>query len=400
MFVQGRNVKLEPSEIAKVSATIAKNFFDLISPHLVIQKPRSLYHKAAELQILQDKIQKTPFGHKKNKLVAERTKWYDELGNDALKIKKEAEKSGFLKKIQSKISMPLKAIRIIGVIIAIAYISFLIWDLAVHGGQMSGAQLALNIINLILEVAVVVCEIVSIALPALNIVPVIGQVFAILLLIVSILLSIFSSTEHQKTPGEKFVDRMQAPGGWLSTLPDPPSALLTTTMTPEAGTKGAPTTFTFTLTNSTPQPIKFSEATKDIPGTPASSDTINSVEINFFGGSDSSALFSNVAFAGPSEAAPPPLGSGSWSVTTPGTGPASAWKVDLQKPNGSNLQSTGFQLRIKTAEGAAPVIARGEKFVVTIKGGLGGEAGTALVKVVEKRPGAQFCPTTFLVTRN
>ena len=398
-------VNLEPAEIGRVAATVSKNFFDLVSPHFAIRQERSFFQQRTELQILNDKIKKTPFGYKQDKLIKERTKWFDQLGDDALKIKKNAESTSFLKKLQNKVSVPAKAIRLFGVVIAIAYIGFLIWDLAVNGGKMSGVQLALNILNLIIEVAIVVLEIVAIAMPALSIIPVIGQVFAVLLLIASIFLSIFGGSERQKTPGELFVERMQAPGGWLSKIPEPPTPLLTSTMTPESGTKGASTTFTFTLTNSTSKAIKFTEATKYIPGEDASTDTINSVEVNFFAGSDPSTVFSTVNFSGPtttttSPSSSIPWGSGTWSVTTPNSSAAAAWRVDLQKPNGTNFQSTGFQLRIKASDNNTPSLAVGEKIVVTVQGTLGAEAGTALVKVVEKRPGAEFCPATFLVTRN
>lgn len=60
--------------------------------------------------------------------------------------------------------------------------------------------------------------------------------------------------------------------------------------------------------------------------------------------------------------------------------------IAMQKPNGTNLLSTNFNLRVK---GIAP----SQTLVFTISGTLGAQAGTAMFKVVEKRPGAPFCPS-------
>jgi hypothetical protein len=355
----------------------------------------------AEVQLLNDKVRKTPFGFRRGKLVDEKVKYMEKLGEESLKLEKEAEKAqGFMKRIQGKLSMPAKIIRLIGVVIAVLFISFLIWDIACHGGEMSGGQLALSIINIILEVAIVICEIVSVFVPALTIIPVIGQILAFAVLVLGVLMLIFGGTAHQKTPGEKFVDRMQATDGWVTKLRSPPEPLLTASISAQSGPKGSQRAFAFILTNETTRTITFTEAAADVPGTPESTDTINSLEVSFFAGSDASTLFSNGAFAGPGETVP--FGSGTWSVATP-PGPPATWKTDLLKPNGTSLKSTNYILRVKAAAaapgGTPATIAPGQSFALTVSGSLGGEAGTAVVKVVERRPGAGFCPVTFTVTR-
>ena len=69
-----------------------------------------------------------------------------------------------------------------------------------------------------------------------------------------------------------------------------------------------------------------------------------------------------------------------------------SWDIALLKPNGSNLKSTNYQLCIKATAGEFPSIASGEKITFKVTGILGKEAGTALVKVIERRPGAPILP--------
>lgn len=402
LFYDGAFEKLQPSEIAKISATIVKNTFDIISPHLTIRTERNnIMVSEAEVQIMNDKVRKTPFGIRRGALVEEKVKYMEKLGEESLKLERGAEQSqGFLKRLQNKMSMSANVVRLIGVVIAVAFISFMIWDMAVHGGKMSGGQLALGIINIILEVAIVVIEIVAVMMPALSIIPVIGQLLAVAVLVVGLLLMLFGGSEHQETPGEKFVGRMQQPDGWVTKLNDPPEALLTSSLSSWDGIKGTQSTYTFTLANQKSIPITFTEATKDKPGTPESTDTINSVEVSFFAGSDESALYSNGAFAGPGETVT--FGSGAWSFTAPGA--AKDWNVALLKPNGTSLKSTNYVLRLKAADGSdpktAPKMAPGETLTFTITGALGAVAGTTIVKTIERRPGASFCPVTYTVTRN
>ncbi|KAK3389570.1 hypothetical protein B0H63DRAFT_518804 [Podospora didyma] len=232
---------------------------------------------------------------------------------------------------------------------------------------MSGAQKTLGIINIVLEAATVICEIWSMIRPASTLIPVISQFLAIAVVVVGVLMLIFGATEHQKTPGEAFVLRMQASDGWVHNLRDPPAPLLKATMSAFEGIKGS--LMSFTINEDNAQTIRFSEAAKDEPGKEESKNTINSLQVSFFAGSDTSNLFSNGA-------------SGS-SATV-------AWDIKLLSPNGTSLKSRGYDIRVKAAPentGAPPTIGPNQRFVFTISGTLGGEAGTAVLKVVERRPG-------------
>lgn len=99
---------------------------------------------------------------------------------------------------------------------------------------------------------------------------------------------ILGNTERQKTPGNKVVDRMRANGGWLSKLDDPPNALLTASISSQSGSKGTAHSFIVALTNATTSNISFIDAASaaGAPGTAPSSDTIKSVELSFFAGSE------------------------------------------------------------------------------------------------------------------
>ncbi|KAF2729658.1 hypothetical protein EJ04DRAFT_555937 [Polyplosphaeria fusca] len=391
-----KDVKLSDSEKAKVGGTIAKNVMDILGPHFTKATPRTAAQIDAEVAVLNDKVRKTPFGWRRGKLVEEKVKYMEKLGEESLQIEKNVEKSkGLLSRIKGKISLPAKVVRIIGIVIAVAFIGFLIWDLVAHGGTMSAGQMALGIINIILEVAIVVCEVLSLIFPAVTIIPVIGQILAIAVLIVGVLVMIFSTTEHQKTPGEKFVDRMK--GGWLTTIDGPPDPLLDASISSDSGNKGSNWSYTITLKNNKSNTIKFIEAAPQIPGTPPSTDRINATSLSFFSGSDDTTLFSNGAFTGPGETTQ--NGSGTWSVNIAGEKPTDTWDVALLKPNGTNLKSTNYELRIKAKPSQSPEIASGKAITLTVSGTLGSTAGTPMVKVIERRPGAPFCPTTFGITR-
>ncbi|KAH6856235.1 hypothetical protein B0I37DRAFT_389573 [Chaetomium sp. MPI-CAGE-AT-0009] len=303
----------------------------------------------AETALMNDKVRKTPFGLRRKSLIKEKVKYFEKLGKESLELEKRTAKTGLLSRLKGKLSVSPKVIRIIGTVIAIAFIAFLIWDIAVHGGKMSPAQLALGIINIVLEVAIVVVEILGLLMPASSIIPVVGQVLMIVVLIVGILITIFGTTEHQKTPGEN--------------------------------------------TNK----ITFSDAAQTTNGMAASTDTINSVSLSFFGGSDDSNLFSNTDFAGEGEKAK--AGGGTWTCSTPGD--KATWDVALLKPNGTTMRSTNLFVRIRDkADQKGAALAPGEKIDIRIQGNMGTNAGTSVVTVVEKRPGAPYAPSTFEMTRN
>ncbi|RKK77994.1 hypothetical protein BFJ71_g16606 [Fusarium oxysporum] len=398
-LIFNKDADLTDSEKARVGGTIAKNVMDILGPHFIKTGPRSAAQIHAETAILNDKARKTPFGWRRGKLVEEKVKYMEKLGEEALEGNANAARSGgLLSRLKNKISVPPKVMRMIGIAIAVAFIGFLIWDLVAHGGAMSGGQLALGIINIVLEAAIVIVEVLGLLLPASTLIPVIGQILAIAVIVVGVLVMIFGNTEHQKTPGEKFVERMQTSGGWLSRIDEPPSPLLSATISSSSGNKNSTATFTVTLTNDTGKTISFIDAAPSAPGQTPSTDTINSVELSFFSGSDDTNLFSNAAFAGPGEARP--NGSGTWSITTPGAGGSKAWDVAMQKPNGTSLRSTNFNLRVKGITGQTAKIDLGSKMEFSISGTLGTTAGTTMIKVIEKRPGAPFAPATFEITRN
>lgn len=395
-LIYNKDVPLSEPEKAKVGATIAKNVLDILGPHFTKTAARTEAQIKAEIAVINDKVRKTPFGWRRKALIKEKVKYMEKLGEEALQIEKTVEKSkGLLSRIKGKMSVPAGVIRVIGVVIAVAFISFLIWDIVAHGGQMSGGQLALGIINIILEAAIVVVEILSLIFPAVSIIPVIGQILAIAVLIVGILIMIFGATEHQETPGEKFVKRMQS--GWLTTIDSPPDPLLEASISSSSGKKGSGWSFTLTLTNKKLETIKFMDTASSQPGTAPSTDTINSASLSFFSGSDDSTLFSNTEFVGTGESVQ--SGSGTWSATTAGEKPSELWDVACLKPNGTTVRSTNYELRIKAKAGASPSIAPRQTLTLTVSGTLGGTAGTAIVKVIERRPGAPFCPTTFTITR-
>lgn len=400
-MIFNKDAALTDSEKAKMGGTIAKNVMDILGPHFIKTGPRSVAQIHAETAILNDKARKTPFGWRRGKLEEQKVKYMDTLGEEALQQERNAVRGGgLLSRLKNKLSVPPKIMRMIGIAIAVAFIAFLIWDLVAHGGAMSGGQLALGIINIVLEVAVVIVEVLSLIFPAVSFIPVIGQILAIAVIVVGVLIMIFGNTQHQKTPGEKFVDRMRAHGGWLSKIDDPPNSLLTASISSQSGSKNTACTFTVTLTNTTQSTISFIDAASVPPGTAPSSDTINSVELSFFAGSDDSTLFSNATFAAPGETVP--AGSGTWAVTTTSgaAGGTQAWDIAMQKPNGTNLRSTNFNLRVKGVPKQTATISPSQTLVFTISGTLGASAGTALIKVIEKRPGAPFCPSTFEITRN
>lgn len=371
---------------------------EIVGPHFAKTGPRTAAQIHAETALMNDKVRKTPFGWRRKALVKEKVKYMEKLGMDSLEIEKNTTKTGLLSRLKNKLSMPPRVIRIIGTVIAVVFIGFLIWDIAAHGRTMSAGQLALGIINIVLEVAIVVVEILGLILPAVSIIPVIGQILMIAVLIVGIFVTIFGTTEHQKTPGEKFVDRMQASGGWLSQIDDPPEPLLTATVSSTSGTKHAPWSLSLTLKNDTIKTIKFSDAAPTEAGKDPSTDTINSVSLSFFGGTDDANLFANTDFAGEGEKAV--AGGGTWRCSG-FPGGAAAWDVALQKPNGTSLRSTNLFVRIRDkAEQTGAALAPGEKIEIKIEGTLGAKAGTSMVTVVEKRPGAPFAPSTFEITRN
>lgn len=68
---------------------------------------------------------------------------------------------GLLSRLKNKLSIPPKVMRMISIAIAVSLIGFLIWVLVAHGATMSGGQLVLSIINIVLEVAIVIVEIFS-----------------------------------------------------------------------------------------------------------------------------------------------------------------------------------------------------------------------------------------------
>ena len=378
------------AEKAKAGGTIAKNVFDLLSPHFVKIGPRSLLQQHAEIALINDKVRKAPFGWRRGKLVDEKVKYMEKLSEESLQLEKGLQKSkGFLGRIKGKVSVDIKYVRIIGIAISVVFIAFLIWDLVTTAGQMSKTQLTLGIINVVLEVAIVICEVLSLLMPAVSIIPVIGQFLAIAVLIVAIVMLILGNTEHQKTPGEEFVEKAQS--GWLKTIDDPPEALLSASLLTTSGNKGSSVTNIATLSNNTSQTIKFTEDAQARRGTPPSKDTINSASISFFAGSDSTNIFSDANFS-------PGSGTGTWSASVPGV--REAWDIALLKPSGTNLKTTNYELRIKNVSGQIPSIAPGEKISMTINGTLSSEAGIATVKAIEKRPGAPFCPTTFTFTKN
>ncbi|EAQ86160.1 predicted protein [Chaetomium globosum CBS 148.51] len=300
----------------------------------------------AETALMNDKVRKTPFGWRRKALIKEKVKYFEKLGKESLEVEKTTAKTGLLSRLKGKLSVSPKVIRIIGTVIAIAFIGFLIWDIAVHGKNMSSVQLALGIINIILKVAIVVVEILGLIMPAVSIIPVIGQILLIAVIIVGIFITIFGTTEHQKTPGRE---------------------------------------------------ITFSDAAPTQKDQAASTDTINNVSLGFFGGSDDTCLFTNTAFAGEGEAEA--AGGGTWSCTTL-PGDAGAWDVALQTPHGTSLRSTNFFVRVRDKAGEkGAALALGEKIDILIKGTMGTKAGTSVVTVAEQRPGVLYAPSTFEMTR-
>jgi hypothetical protein len=371
---------------------------DIVGPHFTKTGPRTVAQIHAETAIMNDKVRKTPFGWRRKALIKEKVKYFEKLGKESLELEKTTAKAGLLSRLKGKLSVSPKVMRIIGTVIAVAFIGFLIWDIAVHGKNMSAGQLALGIINIILEVAIVVVEILGLLMPAVSIIPVIGQILMVAVLIIGILITIFGTTEHQKTPGEKFVDRMRASDGWLSKIDDPPAPLLTASVSSSSGTKNASWSFTLTLTNDTTEKITFSDAAPTKKGMAPSTDTINSISLSFFGGSDDTNLFTNTAFAGEGEEAV--AGGGTWRTPTI-PGDKAAWDIVLQKPNGTSLRSTNFFVRVRDqAWKTGATLAPGGKIEIKIEGTMGTKAGTSVVTVVEKRPGAPYAPSTFEMTRN
>lgn len=314
--------------------------------------------------------------------------------------------------MRNRYAVNAKWLRGLNIVLGLAFTAFLIWDLCAHWKDMSPGQAALGIIQIVLDFAVVVCEVLALVIPACSIIPVIGQVAMVLAVVVGVLVLIFGDTQPQPTPGEEFILRVRhgkdGTPGWLSTLDAPPKPLLTYTFTPTEGPRDTDCTVEIKAENKTGKDIELIQVAENLDHGDPAPDKLASVLFTFASGTDDPCLFSNTTFCLASEnmaAAARAGGAGICSLEWMGS--PMCMETKLLKPNGTNARITQWDFRIVATPptggseaAAAPktMFAADQVFKMTVSGRLA-KQGTSALKCTEARPGAPACVKIVTFTR-
>ena len=378
--------------------------FDIVKPHLIRQEAKTLVQAHAEIAVLNEKLTRSG---QSGPLISESVdNIVKRINAEAIEIEKTAAASKdcrFVKWLKSKFQVSARTVRIMSCVLGAIVVGFLIWDLAANWGKMNTAGRALSIIAIVLECAIIILDIMAIALPAVACIPIIGQVLMVVALLVGIFLILFGS--HRDEPlssGEQFVEKMS--NGWVKNLDSPPTPLLTYTVSPTKLRRNSDSaSLAVTVENKTSQDITWMLPSSDLATQSLSSTQVASVEFGLTSGKDEICLFSQ-PFQ-PSESSKQVVSPGKWSVELG----SQKLETKLLAPNGTNESNTEYSLRLvpptpkmpdtpaaKAAAAdpavmiaAAPIIfAKGSSITMKVEGKVGNGKTDFSLTIREARPGA------------